>query len=202
MARSPRPRPYDNELRSQRADATTDDILDAAVALARSFERWDWRGLTFRAVAERAGVGERTVYRRFRNQHELHEAVMRRLETLAGVSYDGIELDDVAPVMTKMFSSVSAFRVGPSGATNPAFEAEDRRRRGALIGAVDPATQAWPAGRREAAAAMLDVLWSITTYERLVGVWGLDPDAAVAATRWAVTALIEKIRGEVDPSTT
>ena len=48
------------------------------------YDTWDWRDLTFRSVAERAGVGERTVYRHFPTERHLHDAVMERLESEAG----------------------------------------------------------------------------------------------------------------------
>jgi AcrR family transcriptional regulator len=41
---------------------------------------WDWDGLTFRALAERAEVSERTVYRHFPTERKLHDAVMERRE--------------------------------------------------------------------------------------------------------------------------
>ena len=58
------------------------------------FDSWHWNALTFRAVAERAGVGERTVYRHFPTERHLHDAVMARLEEEAGVTYEDLELAD------------------------------------------------------------------------------------------------------------
>jgi len=40
-------------------------VIAAGSELVRQLPSWDWREVTFRAVAERAGVGERTVYRHF-----------------------------------------------------------------------------------------------------------------------------------------
>ena len=68
---------------------TRDRILDAGSALVHEFESWDWRPLTFRAVAERAGVGERTVYRHFATEQALHAAVMERLAAVTKLREGG-----------------------------------------------------------------------------------------------------------------
>ena len=51
----------------------------AGLDLVMGFDSWDWSGLTFRAVAQRAGVGERTVYRHFPTERALHDAIMGQL---------------------------------------------------------------------------------------------------------------------------
>src|SRR5262245_58672451 len=56
-------RRYDSVVRRERAAQTRDRIVAAGSELAHEFASWDWKPLTFRAVADRAGVGERTVYR-------------------------------------------------------------------------------------------------------------------------------------------
>src|SRR5436305_10897149 len=56
-------RRYDSPLRRERAAQTRDSIISAGAELVHEFSSWDWRKLTIRAVAERAGVHERTVYR-------------------------------------------------------------------------------------------------------------------------------------------
>lgn len=87
-AATPPRRRYDSPRRRELAAQTRERIVDAGSALVHSFPAWDWRDLTFRAVAERAGVGERTVYRHFPTEADLHDAVLRRLEDEAGVSKD------------------------------------------------------------------------------------------------------------------
>ena len=73
------------KLRRAQMAETRERILAAGSALVHEFKSWDWRPLTFRAVAERAGVGERTVYRHFATERELRDAVMTRCEQEAGV---------------------------------------------------------------------------------------------------------------------
>ncbi len=41
---------------------------------------------------------------------------------------------------------------------------------------------------------MLDVLWSVTSYERLVVDWDLDPEEAIAGATWVIGLVEEAIR--------
>src|SRR5205823_8820044 len=107
-------RRYDSPVRRRQVAETRERILGAASALVHGFRTWDWHALTFRAVAERAGVSERTVYRHFATEQELRHAVMRRLEEEAGVSYDGLGLDDLAEVTALVFSARATFAASPT----------------------------------------------------------------------------------------
>src|SRR5207247_11265534 len=66
-------RKYDSPLRRQRAAETYDRIVAAGVAILHELPLWKWQALTLRAVAQRAGVTERTVYRHFATERELRE---------------------------------------------------------------------------------------------------------------------------------
>src|SRR3954452_9555040 len=92
---SPDGRRYDSPVRRSRAAVTRERIVAAGSELVHHFPSWDWKELTFRAVADRAGVSERTVYRHFATERELHDAGMRRLEEEAGLSYDQLRLADL-----------------------------------------------------------------------------------------------------------
>jgi AcrR family transcriptional regulator len=182
-------------VRRQRAAETRARIVTAGADLARTFPSWDWGDLTFRAVAERADVGERTVYRHFPTERQLHDAVMQRLEEDAGVSYDGMTLDAVAPVAARVFASLGSFSVAPRAftAADSTIAAEDDRRRAALRRAVEDAKPRWASSRRESAAAALDVLWSMEAYERLVVQWGLGPDQAAEVLAWLIGLTVDAI---------
>jgi hypothetical protein len=41
---------------------------------------------------------------------------------------------------------------------------------------------------------MLDVLWNVASYERLVADWDLDPKDAVAGVTWAIGLVEDAIR--------
>ena len=175
-------RRYDSTLRRQRAAQTRERIVAAGSRLAHESPAWDWRALTVRAVAGRAGVSERTVYRHFPGERELQDAVMRRLEDEAGVRLDGLLLADVADATARVFAHLSAYPLVPRAPREATLTEADQRRRQALLSAVTLAAAGWPETDRRIAAAVLDMLWGATAYERLVAAWQLTPEqAAIAA---------------------
>ena len=194
-------REYDSPLRRQRAAQTRERILAAGSDLAHESATWDWAELTYRAVAERAGVGLRTVYRYFPTERQLHDAIMARLEGEAGVTYDGLALEDVAAVATRIFSSLSAFSAREAGGQRDGtvFQQSDLRRRAALLACLDEAAPRWTAGQRRTAAALLDVLWNLPSFERLAGPWELDTDRATAALSWLIGRVLDAVERDEPP---
>src|ERR1700753_4173915 len=76
-------RSYHSPARQNAAAAPRERIIDPGPRLVRGFTTWDWDELTFRAVAERAGVSERTVYRNFPSERHLHDALNRAVAARA-----------------------------------------------------------------------------------------------------------------------
>ena len=103
-------RRYDSTLRRERATQTREDIVAAGADLLHGSSIRDWQALTIRAVAERAGVHERTVYRHFGNERSLRDAVMRRLEQDAGIDLAQMRLEDIADVTARIFSTCRRIR--------------------------------------------------------------------------------------------
>jgi AcrR family transcriptional regulator len=191
-------RRYDSPLRRQRTDETRRRIVAGGAELAHSLPSGDWRGLTFRAVGERAGVSERTVHRHFATERELRAAVLQRLVEEAGVSLDRLGLGDFAGVAARVFAYLSSFAVSPAP-KEPAFVALDHHRRNALLDAVAHAAPAWPDARCRMAAAVLDAFWNVATYERLVAGWGLDTPEVGQAITWAIGLIERAIREDRGP---
>ena len=194
-------RPYNSPRRRERAAETRTRILGAGSELVHGFPSWDWRNLTFRAVAERTGVSERTVYRHFGTEQQLHRAVMHRLEEEAGVNYDGLRLEDFASVTERAFTAFSSFAVSPSQPAPP-FVEEDRDRRQALLAAVSLAATDWTNMEMEMAAAILDVIGATPAYERLTTTWNLDLPSATRAASWAIDLIRAAIRDGHRPTNT
>lgn len=199
-------RAYDSPLRRERAAQTRDRILAAASEVVRGFTTWDWQGLTYRAVAERAGISERTVYRHFATERDLHEAVMRKLEEEAGVSYQGLELQDFAAVTARSFATLSSFAVTHwpdiHPQDQPALASEAARRHEALVHAIGAETDDWTDTQRQMAAGMLDVLWNVPSLDRLITEWKLDGNEATQALTWVIGLVVEAIRDGRRPGTT
>jgi len=188
-------RPYDIRLRRERAAETRERILAAGIELFREIRSWDWRELTFRAVARRAGVSERTVYRNFPTEQELRAAIGRRVEDEAGVRYEDLQLETVPEVAERVLALLPAY-----SAASPVHE-HDVRRRDAFRRAVTLSSKGWPARQRELAAVALDVVWSVPVYERMLRVWGLDAADAKQVMTWLNALVVESIRDGRRPTT-
>lgn len=194
-------RTYDNRARQQKAAQTRERIVAAGSELVHAFDSWDWRDLTFKAVAERAGVGERTVYRHFPTERHLHDAVMQRLESEAGISYEDVDLTNIDEVTARVFASLQRFSVCKSVETpqDPTFVGVDVRRRTALMRAVSAYAPSWSPLEQQMAAGLLDVLWNVPSYERLVGAWGIDGADATRAIGWLMAKVISAIEDDDAP---
>jgi len=190
------PRRYHSPVREQRTAETRDRIVRAGVALVEGLPKLDWSVMTFQAVADGAGVSKRSVFRHFANERELHAAIMQRLQERAGVTYDDVDLDDIAVVARRVFEalsslSVSSFVVEPE---DPAFTSMDRARGDALRNAVAAAAPNWSPKRQALAAGVLDVLWSPASYERLIAHWGASPEDAITAIQWAIGLVVHNLQ--------
>ena len=173
----------------------------AGAELLHGFPVWNWRALTVRAVAERAGVNERTVYRHFANERDLRDAVLQRLEEEAGVDLTGMTLDDVRDVTTRILEYSSAFPVAPRTERDETVAAANARQRDALLAAVAAHTAEWSEVDRALAAAMFDVLWSPVSYERIVVDWDVDPKEAIRGITWVIGLVQDAITRGNSPDT-
>jgi AcrR family transcriptional regulator len=187
---------------NKRGAANRDRIITAGAELARSLSTWDWTDkITFRAVADRTGLSERTIYRHFPNDRELHAAIRRRLEEEVGVSYEGITLADLPEMENRVYAMLSGFAASPWAVSDePPYWSGHKHRMKALRNAVASAMEDAAEHDIEVTAAMIDVIWSLPSYERLVKWSGLDPAEAAAVIEWAHELLVEAIEnGRVPP---
>ena len=193
-------RRYDGALRRLRAAGTRERIVAAGSEILHRSPIRDWRALTIRAVAERARVNERTVYRHFVSERALRDAVMHRLEEQAGIDLAGLQLEDIARVTARIFEHVSSYPLEPRRPLDPTLTEAGQRQRKALLGAVRARTARWTEADRVLAAAMLDALWSVASYERLVVDWQLDRKQAIRGITWIIGLIEEAVRKGRRPS--
>lgn len=193
-------RRYDSQVRQQQTADTRDRIIAAGAEIAHRLSAWDWSEMTFKAVGNGAGVSERTVHRYFSSERLLRDAVLQRLVQASGVSLQGLELGDFAGVATGVYKYLSSFAAHTTNTNEPSFAALDQLRREVLLGAVSRATKEWPLGDQEIAAAMLDMLWNPSAYERLSTAWHLDTPRATSAITWVVGLVEDAIRQGRRPS--
>ncbi|HWF14667.1 MAG TPA: helix-turn-helix domain-containing protein [Acidimicrobiales bacterium] len=188
------PRRYESPARRQQAAETRERITAAGCKLLRTSSIRDWRALTMRRVAEEAGVNERTVYRYFGNERGLRDAVMHRLEQKAGIELEGMRLDDVADIAARIFAHVSSYPMRPKPPLDPTLTDANLRQRNALLGALRDGTSEWSDSERTSAAALLDVMWSVATYERLASDWEMNREQAIRTVDWAIGLVEDAIR--------
>ena len=193
-------RSYDGTLRRERAAETRERIVDAGSELLHRESIRDWKKLTVRAVAERAGVNERTVYRYFGSDRGLRDAVMHRHEQEAGIDLVGMQLEDIAKVAAQIFGHVSSYPRDPRPPLDPTLVDANQRQREALLGAIAGRAEEWPDEDRAVVAAVLDVLWSVASYERLVVDWEIDHERAVQGISWVIGLVEEAVRDGRGPT--
>jgi AcrR family transcriptional regulator len=199
-AEQPPRRRYDNSLRRERAEQTRERIVAAGAELVHESSIRDWRGVTIGAVAERAGVNKRTVYRHFANERVLRDAVFRRTEEEAGVDLTTLRLDGVSEAAERVFRYVSRYPLDEPPALDPTLVEANRRQHDALLAAVKEHAEGWSSTDRTLAAATLDVLWAVGSYERLVNDWQLDRDDAIRAITWAIELVEHAVRDDRRPA--
>jgi AcrR family transcriptional regulator len=144
-------------------------------------------------VADKAGVNERTVYRHFTNEQGLRDAVMHQFEDEAGIDLRGMQLEDVADVTARIFGHVSLYPPDARQPLDPTLLDANRRQHEALLAAVAARAGTWSDADRALAAAVLDVLWSVASYERMVVDWQMDPAEAARGVSWMIGLINEAI---------
>ncbi len=187
------PRAYNSPSRRAQSVETRERIVGAAKKLLRRSSVRDWQSLTIRAVAQEAGVNERTVYRHFTDERGLRDAVMRDLERDAGIDLANLQLEDVGDVAGRIFDHVSSYTF-EKRPMDPTMTEALLRQREALHDALEPWTTEWPAPTAAAVAALFDVMWSVGSFERLTVGWQLPHQQARDALTWLIGLVEEAVR--------
>ncbi len=168
--------------------ASPSPIETALIALAAEGGRFNHD-----AVAKRAGVSRRTVYRRYPDQKALRAAIVARIEAPAPPP---ASLDAVIEGLAARFAE---FDARPAEATLALASTEGRaarrRTKGDELRAVlGEAAGSLPDPERARAAAMLGFLSEGAAWLELREQWDLTGEDAAAACRWAMETLIEDLR--------
>ena len=181
--------------RSHKKEEARHRILDAFIA-----QLTEGGELTHDAVAGRAHVARRTVYRYFPDRAALMDGALLRVRELAGprVTYpasaeellETLEpiytgFDSVAPMMTML-------RTTPQG--RQLRLAQNSQRVASYTRALADAVKDLPPADRKLATAMLQVLHT-TPWLEMRDHWGLDGKQIARATGWAVRTLLADLRG-------
>jgi AcrR family transcriptional regulator len=175
-------------------------IVRAGAELLHGFPVWHWSALTVSAVAERAGVTERTVYRHFTSERGLRDAVMEYLIQDAKVVMENLQFEDVPDLAQRILEYTATYPMVPRIPQDPTVNATNARTRRKLVEVVEPHTGDWSPVERRIAAAIIDVLWAGVSLERLVGEWELTPAEAIRGTTWAIRLVQSAILANQPPA--
>lgn len=179
-------RAYNSAVRQQQSNETRELIITSGVTLAHEFPAWDWKNLTFRAVGERAGISERTVYRYFSTEQALKDAVMQRLVKESGINLNALSLAEFTATIKVLFRYMLSFSAKSKEPEDPSFSSVDQERRVALLRSVVEATPGWSEAQQQIVTASLDIFWQPSTFERLLNAWNFNSEQSVETLTWLI----------------
>jgi AcrR family transcriptional regulator len=184
-----------NALRTAKKEEARARILDAFIALM-SEGAFD---VSHDAVAARAHVARRTVYRYFPDRPALMDAALLRVRELAGprVTYPA-SAEELLATLEPIYTGFDA--IGPIAVmlrTTPQGRAlrlaQNDRRVASYTAALADAVRDLPKEDRKLATAMLQVLHT-TPWLEMRDHWGLDGRQIARATGWAVRTLLKDLK--------
>jgi AcrR family transcriptional regulator len=181
--------------RTIRKQEARERILDAFIALLTEGAA----DLSHDAVAQRAEVARRTVYRYFPDRPALLDGALLRVRELAGahVTYpESAEelLETLEPIYTGFDSIaplITMLRTTPQG--RQLRLAQKRQRAAAYTRALAEAVRDLPPEDRKLATAMIQVLHT-TPWLEMRDHWGLDGRQIARATGWAARTLLKDLK--------
>lgn len=184
-------------LRNKRAAVTREHLLDEAYRLLVDHPDAPF---SHEAIARRAGVGARTVYRYFPAQSDLYEALWVRVRQQAGTIFPSKE-DEILPQVPVLFSGfdrnqkvVSA--VLESSAGHRVRERGAPEGRAAFSRSLETLTAGMSQAEKRRVVAIFLAIYSAPFWELLRKRGGLSGADAIAAAEWAMRALMSSLRGQ------
>jgi AcrR family transcriptional regulator len=195
-------RRYESPVRRERSAETRTRIVQAGCELVRDLSSWDWRGVTVRAVAARAGVHERTVHRHFPTERDLRAAVLQRLVEDSGVTIEGLRLEQLPEHIEQLFDYLASFSSSTYRPPDAVLQELDERRKAAILATVGESAEGLSQDEQRTVAAMVDVLWDLESYRRLTNGWGFDGSEAARGVNWVLQLITEAVQHGRGPGST
>src|SRR4051812_32401000 len=191
-----RERKYDSPLRREQQQVTRDRIVEATTELLA-----EGQPASMAAVAERAGVSERTVYRHFPARTDLLAAVFESVTHLFTGPEEPQSLAALEATVRDMFPrydrrpeiirALQMSEVGPEGRA-----ARSARRRAMVQQALADETAALGDAEGRRLEAAVHVLASSTSYLHLRDFWGMEAAESAEVVSWAINALVRAAQAE------
>ncbi|MFM2125998.1 MAG: hypothetical protein RL328_2449 [Acidobacteriota bacterium] len=182
-------------LREKQTAATREHILDAAYELLVHHPDLPF---SHEAIAKRAGVGARTVYRYFPAQTDLYEELWVRVRKQAGTIFPQTE-EQILPQVPVLFEGfdrnaplIRAVLESPAG--------HQVRERGAPEGrasfskSLERLTQGLTASEKRQIIGLFLGVYSAAFWQLLHERGGLSGPESIAAATWAMEAFLDRLK--------
>jgi AcrR family transcriptional regulator len=178
-------------LRDRLSQTTRDVIVDALIAQLLETGAYD---LTYFALARRARVSVRTIYRHFPTREDLLDELSRRVNAVVALKEIPRSRESTVALVRTLFATFdehaplvgAQIQAGLAGKVR----ARARQRRVNVVEHVFVQTMPGLATeRRRAAAGLISLLLSANTWARLRDETGLDGTQSGEVTAWAVDTL-------------
>ena len=185
-------------LRSRLEETTRDVIIDALVAQLLQSGAFDF---TYFALARRANVSVRTIYRHFPKRDDLLDELSRRVNIVMGIKEYPRTKEATMALVRSLFAAfdknaplvTAQIQAGLAGK----LRAKARHKRVGVVhdvlAAVHPNVVP---ERRKAAAGIISILLSANTWARLRDEVGLDGTQSGEITAWAIDTLWRALDAE------
>jgi AcrR family transcriptional regulator len=184
-------------LRQKHSATTREHIASEAYALLVEYPD---QPFSHEAVAARAGVGARTVYRYFPTQADLYEELWGRVRKQAGTIFPSSETE-ILPQIPILFGGfernekvIRAVLESPAG--HRVRERGAPEGRGAFSQSLAELTSGMSSTQKRQVVAVFLAIYSAPFWELLRTRGELSGPESIAAAEWALKALIESLRNE------
>jgi AcrR family transcriptional regulator len=184
-------------LRDRQTANTRAEILDVALEMLTQYPN---DAFSHEAIAKKAGMGARTVYRHFPSRAELLQALWERLRGTTGIRFPTDE-QEVVPFIRGVFQQFEDHQALVRAVLNSSVGTEVRKT-GAVRGRADltkslaKVLEGLPPRRKAQVIAVFLTLYSGPFWQTLRDRGGLSgPDAQEAAV-WTLEALLKAARNE------
>lgn len=190
-------------LRERHAVATRQEIIDAAMEL---LTRDRQEPFSHEAIAKRAGVGARTVYRYFPSRADLMQALWTRVRDDTQTRFPESE-SEIVPIVRRQFREFDAHEalVRATLAFSASTELRDRgsrEGRPAFRRSLTPILKSLPAAQQRRLVAVCLAIYSAPFWQLLRDRGELSGEEASEAGAWAIELVLKAARSSATKSTT
>lgn len=190
-------RAYNSPLREEKLRETRESILSALASLIESADSPDEIGMD--AIADKAGVQRRTIFRHFESKEELLRAFWPWLNARIGTSIRPESPKDITEGPRQAFPLFDTHEAVMRAALHSRTGREMRARtiavrRKNFSEALGPALAGLPPEQAQRVQALAHLLYSASAWEVLKDYGGLDGTQAGETASWALELILSAVR--------